>query len=102
MKNTLNDSETAFARRFASVAPIDRLRMVSEMFESARRLIAASVREAEPDISEVELRVRMFDRLYADDFDEATKVKLRAALRRPPRVRDTSRRPPPNGGAARE
>jgi hypothetical protein len=24
----------------------------------------------------------IFDRLYADDFDEVTKVKLRAALRR--------------------
>jgi len=82
MKDTINDSELAFARRFATVAPIDRLRMVSDMFESAKRLIAASVRETEPDISETELRVRIFDRLYVDDFDEAAKVKLRAALRR--------------------
>jgi len=82
MKDTINDSEAAFARRFALVAPIDRLRMVSEMFESAKRLIAASVRSSEPDITDAELRVRIFDRLYADDFDEATKVKLRAVLRR--------------------
>ncbi len=82
MKDTFNDSEIAFARRFAAVAPIDRLRMVSEMFESAKRLIAASIRSAEPDISEAELRVRIFDRLYAGDFDEAVKVRLRAALRR--------------------
>jgi hypothetical protein len=82
MKDTTNDSEAAFARRFAAVAPIDRLRMVSAMFESAKRMIAASVRSAEPDISETELRVRIFDRLYADDFDDAVKVRLRAALRR--------------------
>lgn len=82
MKDTINDSEVAFARRFAAVAPIDRLRMVGEMFESAKRLIAANVRSTEPDISDTELRVRIFDRLYVDDFDEATKVKLRAALRR--------------------
>jgi hypothetical protein len=82
MKDTYNDSEIAFARRFIAVEPIDRLRMVSDMFESAKRLITASVREAEPDISESELRVRIFDRLYADDFDEATKEKLRAAVRR--------------------
>jgi hypothetical protein len=82
MKDTINDSETAFARRFAAVAPIDRLRMVSEMVESAKRLIAANVRSTEPDISDTELRVRLFDRLYVDDFDEMTKVKLRAALRR--------------------
>lgn len=82
MKATINDSEAAFARRFALVAPIDRLRMVSDMFESAKRLIAASVRSTEPDITDTELRVRIFDRLYADDFDDATKVRLRAALRR--------------------
>ena len=79
MKDTSNDSELETARRYAAMAPIDRLRMVSEMFESAKRLIAASVRSAEPDISETELRVRIFDRLYADDFDEATKVRLRAS-----------------------
>ena len=82
MKDTLNDTELAFARRFAAVTPLDRLRMVSEMFESAKRLIAASVRSAEPEISEMELRVRIFDRLYADDFDEATKDRLRASIRR--------------------
>jgi len=82
MKDTINDSEIETFRRYAEVAPIDRLRMVSEMFESAKRLITASVRSTEPDISETELRVRIFDRLYVDDFDEATKVKLRAALRR--------------------
>lgn len=82
MKATINHSEAAFARRFAAVAPIDRLRMVSDLFESAKRLIAASVRSTEPDITDTELRVRIFDRLYADDFDETTKVRLRAALRR--------------------
>jgi hypothetical protein len=82
MRDTINDSEAAFARRFVAVAPIDRLRMVSEMFESAKRLIAANVRSTEPDITEEELRVRIFDRLYADDFDEPSKMRLRAALRR--------------------
>ena len=82
MKDTSNNSELETALRYAAMAPIDRLRMVSGMFESAKRLIAASVRSTEPDISETELRVRIFDRLYADDFDEATKVRLRASIRR--------------------
>ena len=82
MKDTSNDSELETARRYAAMAPIDRLRIMSEMFESAKRLIAASVRSAEPDISEIELRVRIFDRLYGDDFDEATKARLRASIRR--------------------
>lgn len=84
MKDTLNDTDAAFARRFASVAPIDRLRMMSSMCDSAKRLIASSVRSAEPQITDGELRVRIFDRLYSDDFDESTKVRLRASLRRTP------------------
>lgn len=87
MKETFNDTEIAFARRFASVTPLERLRMTSDMLETAKRLIAASVRSAEPEISEMELRVRIFDRLYADDFDDATKDRLRASLRREPVLR---------------
>ena len=74
--------QSAGANAVVNPTFIGGLRMVSEMFESAKRLITASVRSTEPDISETELRVRIFDRLYVDDFDEATKVKLRAALRR--------------------
>lgn len=81
MKATANDTELDFARRFAAVTPAQRLRMTCEMFDAAKRLIAASVRTEEPDITDAELRVRIFDRLYADDFSEVTKVKLRAALR---------------------
>lgn len=82
MKDTFNDSETAFALRFASIPPLERLRMASGMFDSAKRLIAASVRTVEPHITESEPRVRIFDRLYGDDFDEPTKARLRASLRR--------------------
>ena len=82
MKDTFNDSHAAFSGRFASISPLDRLRMTSDMFDSAKRLIAASVRAKDPDISEAELRVRIFDRLYGNDFDEPTKVRLRAVLRR--------------------
>jgi hypothetical protein len=81
MKTTANDTDTEFARRFASVAPLERLRMTCDMFDAAKRLIAASVRVADPEISASELRVRIFDRLYPDDFDEQTKATLRAAMR---------------------
>ena len=82
MKDTLNDTATAFALRLASLSPLERLRMTSDMFDAAKRLIAASVRSTEPHISDTELQVRIFDRLYAIDFDEPTKARLRASLRR--------------------
>ncbi|MEO6223866.1 MAG: hypothetical protein ABIP90_11515 [Vicinamibacterales bacterium] len=81
MRQTFNDTEARFAARFASVAPIERLRMSSAMFESAKRLIVASVRHSEPALSAAEMRVRIFDRLYHDDFDESTRVRLRSVLR---------------------
>jgi len=81
MRDTLNDTDAAFALRFASVTPLERLRMATAMFDGAKRLIAASVRSAEPLITDTELRVRIFDRLYAGDFDEVTTARLRTSLR---------------------
>lgn len=81
MRDTSNDNDAAFAQRFAAVTPLERLRMTSAMFDGAKRLIAASVRNAEPLITDSELRVRIFDRLYAGDFDEVTAARLRTSLR---------------------
>ncbi len=81
MKRTFNDTEAQFAARFAAVSAIERLRMSSAMFESAKRLIAASLRHSDPTMSPSELKVRIFDRLYGDDFDEPTRERIRAVLR---------------------
>ncbi len=83
MKVTANDTEAALALRFALLTPVERLRMTCGMFDAAKRLIVASVLNEEPQISEPELRVRIFDRLYPSDFDNETRVRLRAGLRRP-------------------
>jgi len=81
MKETINATEETVAARFAALPPAERLRMSSAMFESAKRLIAASVRHAEPGLSPAEVRVRIFDRLYGDDFDGPARARIHAALR---------------------
>jgi hypothetical protein len=50
------------------------------MFDDAKALAAAGIRAMNPGISQDELRRRIFDRLYIDDFDPDTRMKFRSAL----------------------
>jgi hypothetical protein len=60
--------DTLLRRRSGS----DRVIMACEMFDLARVLMAARIKELEPDITPVELKIRVFQRLYADDLDADT------------------------------
>jgi hypothetical protein len=68
----MNDTSPEMAERFQRVlrerSGSDRIRMVSDMFETARALVVASIKAHQPDISEVELRAHVFRRVYASDF----------------------------------
>lgn len=50
----------------------ERLRMGAEMFETARALVTARVRADAPALSDAELRLAVFARVYAGDLDERT------------------------------
>jgi hypothetical protein len=56
--------------------------MVCEMFSLARALMVADIRRRDPEVSDVELRVRIFERAYGDDLDAATRARVVARLRR--------------------
>ena len=79
----MNDTPPDAAARFASLlrerSGSDRVRMVSDMFDTARALVIASVKAQRPDISEVALRVEVFKRFYANDFSPE---ELAAIVRR--------------------
>jgi hypothetical protein len=81
MKDTAPDVEAAYAALFASCSAADRLRMSCDMFDTAKALMAAGIRASEPAISAEELRIRMFERLYSDDFDQPTRQRIMRALR---------------------
>ena len=80
MKDTADDVDAAYLRRFATLSPLQRLQMMSDMFETAKALIEADIRRHAPDIRPQDLRVETFKRLYWDDFDEATRTRLIATL----------------------
>ncbi len=69
----------------------DRVRMACDMFDLARALMVAEIRSRHPDLTETDLRVRIFERLYAEDFAPADRARIVARLR--DRERDASRNP---------
>jgi hypothetical protein len=59
----------------------DRVLMACEMFDLARELMAARVRELEPGLSELEVKIRVFQRMYAEDLDAETIARVSTRMR---------------------
>ena len=66
---------------FATLTPTQRVRMVSEMFDSARRLLVSGIRAEQPDITDTELKVQVFLRTYRDDYAPAERDRIVASIR---------------------
>ncbi len=79
----MNDTPPAvrelFHRMMMEKSPEERLRMGSEMHDSARRIVLASLPEG---MSEEERRWALFLRFYSRDFDEATRSRIERAILR--------------------
>jgi hypothetical protein len=54
----------------------DRLRMGAAMFEAAKRLVRASLGDPDGRDDSVEMRVKIFLRVYGPDFDPATRERV--------------------------
>ena len=63
----MNDTSREFARmiaeRYASMRPEERVRIASEMFDTARELVLASL---PPKLTPAERRYRLCERLYGE------------------------------------
>ena len=80
MRDTSPDVDASFTALFATRSPSDRVRMICDMFDDAKALVAADIRSRCPGISLADLRIQMFDRLYFGDFDAATRDRIVSAL----------------------
>ena len=58
----------------------ERLKIVTEMFETTRKLMVASIRAARPGIGEVELRQELFLRYYHDEFSPEQRARILAGI----------------------
>jgi hypothetical protein len=62
---------------FVKLSGEERLLMGLEMFETARKIVLSSF---PPDLTEDEIRKRLFLRFYENDFTEEEKQKILASL----------------------
>ena len=73
----MNDTHPSIAaeyhERLMSQSNETRLLMGSRMFDACREIVMASMPK---DLTERELRVRLFLRFYGSDFDEKTREKI--------------------------
>lgn len=59
----------------------ERLRMAASMFETAKRLVRASLGDPDGRDESPEMRVKLFLRIHGPDFDPATREHVVARLR---------------------
>lgn len=81
MTDTPPDVDAAFTAMFATLTPTERVRMMSEMFDTARRILIAGIRDEQPDISDTELKVQIFLRTYRDDYSPGERDRIIAHIR---------------------
>lgn len=81
MNDTPPDVDAAFTAMFATLTPSERVRMMSEMFDTARRILVSGIRAEQPDISDTELKVEVFLRTYRDDFSAEERDRIVAHIR---------------------
>ena len=72
MKDTRSSVEALVRERMMCLSGQDRLRMGASMFEAARRLVMASLRDGTPS----EVREGIFMRFYGGDFDGARRKRI--------------------------
>ncbi len=76
MRDTPKQVEQRYREMLLYRSPSERLRMVSRMFDSGRRLLIAGLRERQEEIVASRLRELLFLRLYGDDFVDADRKRI--------------------------
>jgi hypothetical protein len=78
--DTSLEADAVYRRAVMSRSPDDRLRMATAMWGTGKRLVESGLR-AIGVTDPVELKIQTFLRMYATDFDEATRARIVARLR---------------------
>ena len=82
MNDTTAAAAAEFLLRLRQRSGSDRVRMVSDMFDVARALAVARIRDVLPTITEGELRAQLFEQFYGRDFSAAERARIIDRLRR--------------------
>jgi hypothetical protein len=82
MKDTPAHIERLYREMLMRRSGAERLRQGAAMFETAKKLVRASLGDAEGLDRSAEMRVKLFLRIYGQDFDPQTRERIAARLRR--------------------
>ena len=82
MIDTPPDVQARFDELMRQRSGNDRVRMMSDMFDFAKSLVLSNLREIHPGVTDAELRVLLFDRLYGEEIDPDQRLDVLARLRK--------------------
>jgi hypothetical protein len=80
VNDTSPEMEARYRAMLLARSGPERLAMGCAMFEDARRLVAASIRAANPNISEAELQRAIFLRFYGHEFEPEQRERILAHI----------------------
>ena len=76
MSDTSERVERLYGDMLLSRTPLERLRMASRMYDSAKKLVMAGIRDKNPHLTVSQLRTHLFLRMYGSDFTRDEREKI--------------------------
>ncbi len=76
MNDTPKQIQLRYTKMLMSRTPTERLRMVSRMYDSSRKLVISSIRSERRQLSSSQLRGQLFLRMYGSDFTAADRKRI--------------------------
>ena len=76
MCDTPEQIQLRYKKMLMSLTPSERLRMVSRMYDSGRKLVISGIQNGRQQLNASELRGQLFLRMYGNDFSAADRKKI--------------------------
>ena len=82
MNDTPSDVRAQFLALLMARPEGERALMAFGMFDFARAVVVADIRQRHPGIGDADLRVKIFERTYGSDFNERDREIIARAIRK--------------------
>ncbi len=76
MSDTPAQIQIRYKEMLMSLTPSERLRMVSRMYDSGRKLVISGIQNGRQQLSDSQLREQFFLHMYGNDFSTDERKKI--------------------------
>ncbi len=76
MSDTTTQIQQRYKEMLMSRTPTERLRMVSRMYDSGRKLVISGIQNGRQELNASQLRGQLFLRMYGSDFTAADRKRI--------------------------